>query len=64
MADRNKVTISICVPSEVDEFLKRSSKELKISKSSLATAMLTIIYKWARNIDIKEVITPWQEKEE
>lgn len=47
MDKQNKVTISICVTPEIAEQLEMFANEFSVSKSSVATAMLSMVCNWA-----------------
>ena len=63
MADNKKVTISICVSQEVANSLDSFASILTVSRSSVATAMLTIACRWCKTISFKEV-SAWLKPEE
>ena len=56
MEESRKITTSLCLPSEISNQLDSIALELNVSRSSVATAMLTIMCKWSKTVDIQEVL--------
>lgn len=49
-------TLSLCLPTHIVEQLDVMALELNVSRSAVATAMLSVLCKWSTSIDVKEII--------
>ena len=56
MKDSKKVTTSMCIPEHVDIRLQSIADELSVSKSAVATSILSVAINWIGNRKMEEII--------